>query len=222
MENKLKKILEYFISKQFQYAIEEDYEMLFFTKEENDTKKCIQIEYRNLGTDIRLGAGTTAYVEINKVEIILKKITKEEKHYNYTISGVVGVEKSGYMLDDFFYIKNEKDIDDYISKLDVYYQSHIAPFFEAVPTLQSFNDEVLSVVSFDDYYDYLSGEVGLKAMIIMHLCKNPLYDKYILYREEDFKNSPYLHNPESRYHKISKQSYDEFNKFKEMVTKGEI
>lgn len=100
--------------------------------------------------------------------------------------------------------------------------NHIAPFFEAVPRLQSFNDKVLNIVPFDDYHHYLSGEVGLKAMIIMHLCKNPLYDVYVKHREEEFKKSPYLHNPESRYHKISKQSFEEFNKFKEMVANGEI
>lgn len=126
------------------------------------------------------------------------------------------------MLEDYFWVKEDNDLNEYIEKLDTYYQSYIAPFFEGVPTLQSFNDRVLSVVPFEEYHHYLSGEVGLKAMIIMHLCDNPLYDAYVMYREEEFKNSPYLYNPESRWHKVSKQSYEEFKKFKLMVETGNV
>lgn len=221
MEEKLKKILEYFKTKGFEYIIEIDYEVLFFSKVENDTKKCIQIEFREINNKIRLGSSLTEYIQINKVEDILEIVTNTHTYFRYTISGVSGLEKRGYMLDDYFWIKKEKDIDHYIEKLDTYYQSYISPFFEAIPTLQSFNDKVLSVVPFDDYHNFLSGEVGLKAMIVMRLCNNPLYGDYVSYREKDFENSPYLHNPDSRWHKVSKQSYDEFNKFKEMIEKGE-
>lgn len=171
---------------------------------------------------IRLGASITEYIEIDAVENLLEQVTEQKTYFHYTLSGAVGVEKGGYLSDDYFFIKTENDLKRYIQLLDVYYKNHIFPFFEAIPTLQSFDDKVLSVVPFDDFHHYLSGKFGLKAMIIMHLCKNPLYDEYVLYRKKDFKDSPDLNNPESRWHKMVKNSYDEFNKFKEMVEKGEI
>lgn len=222
MENKLDKLFDYIKSKGFSYEINMEVESLFFSKEENDTKKFILISYREFDEGIRLHEAVTSYVEIEKVEDILFAISNEVRHIKRTISASIGINKEENFLNDYFWIKNEKDVDDYIEKLDVYYQSHIAPFFEAVPTLQSFNDKVLSVVPFEDYHHYLSGKFGLKAMIIMHLCKNPLYVEYVNYREEDFNSSPDLRNPESRWHKMVKNSYDVFNKLKEMVVKGEI
>lgn len=222
MENKLDKLFDYIKSKGFSYEINMEVESLFFSKEENDTKKFILISYREFDEGIRLHEAVTSYVEIEKVEDILFAVTNEVRYIKRTISASIGINKEENFLNDYFWIKKEKDIDNYIEKLDVYYQSHIAPFFEAVPTLQSFNDKVLSVVPFCDFHHYLSGKFGLKAMIIMHLCKNPLYDEYVLYREKDFKDSPDLNNPESRWHKMVKNSYDEFNKFKEMVVNGEI
>lgn len=222
MQNRLKQILNYFIEKGFDYEIDSEREIVFFSKKENDTKKCIQLGCKAFEKEIKIGSSTTEYIEIDKVEEVLRLITNEQKYFKYTISGIVGVEKGGYLLEEALWVEKEKDLDNYIKKLDAYYQSYIAPFFDAVPTLQSFNDKVLSVVTFDEYHHYLSGEVGLKAMIIMHLCKNVLYTDYVNYREEEYKNSPYLHNPESRYHKISKQGFEDFNKLKAMVAKGEI
>lgn len=222
MENKLKKLFDYMESKGFSHEINREVESLFFIKIENDTKKNILISYREFDEGIRLHQAVTSYVEIEKVEDILLAVTNEARYIKRTISASIGIDKEENFLDDYFWINNEKDVETYIDKLYVYYQSHIAPFFEAIPTLQSFNDKVLSVVPFDDYHHYLSGSVGLKSMIIMHLCKNPLYLDYVNYREEEFKNSPYLHNITSRYHKISKQSFDEFIKFKEMVANGDI
>ncbi|AWL78828.1 hypothetical protein [Capnocytophaga canimorsus] len=222
MENKLRLLIEFFVEKSFEYIIDKNTEVLFFFKKENDTKKCIQIEYREMEKKIRLGASVTEYIEVDSVEKILEQITEKKTYFNYTLSGTVGVEKGGYLSSDCFFIKTENNLKRYIQLLDAYYKNHILPFFEAIPTLQSFNDKVLSVVPFDEYHNYLSEEVGLKVMIIMLLCKNPLYKDYVLYREKDFENSPYLHNTDSRWHKLSKQSFEEFNKFKEMAEKGEI
>lgn len=222
MENKLKKIFDYIESKGFRHEINREVESLFFIKIENDTKKNILISYREFDEGIRLHEAVTSYVEIEKVEDILLAVTNEARYIKRTISASIGINKEGNFLNDYFWIKKEKDLDDYIEKLDVYYKTHISPFFEAIPTLQSFNDTVLSVVSFDEYHHYLSGKFGLKAMIIMHLCKNTLYDEYVLYREKDFKDSPDFNNPESRWYKMVKNSYDEFNKFKAMVAKGEV
>ena len=222
MENKLKKLFDYIESKGFSHEINTEVESLFFIKIENDTKKNILISYREFDEGIRLHEAVTSYVEIDKVEDILFAVTNEVRYIKRTISASIGIDKEENFLDDYFWIKKDKDLDDYLEKLDTYYQSHIAPFFEAIPTLQSFNDKVLSVVPFDDYHHYLSGKFGLKAMIIMRLCKNPLYEDYVNYREEDFKTSPDLMNTESRWHKMVKNSYDEFNKFKEMVANGEV
>ena len=222
MENKLKKLFDYIESKGFSHEINTEVESLFFIKIENDTKKNILISYREFDEGIRLHEAVTSYVEIDKVEDILFAVTNEVRYIKRTISASIGIDKEENFLDDYFWIKKDKDLDDYLEKLDTYYQSHIAPFFEAIPTLQSFNDKVLSVVPFDDYHHYLSGKFGLKAMIIMRLCKNPLYEDYVNYREEDFKTSPDLMNTESRWHKMVKNSYDEFNEFKEMVANGEV
>lgn len=222
MENKLEKLFDYIQSKGFSYEINREVESLFFTKIENDTKKNILISYREFEDGVRLHEAATSYIEIEKVENILATVTNQITYIKKTISASTGINKENNFLNDYFWIKKEKDIDTYIDKFDAYYQSNIAPFFEAVPTLQSFNDTVLSVVPFDDYHNYLSGKFGLKAMIIMRLCKNPLYEDYVNYREEDFKTSPDLMNTESRWHKMVKNSYDEFNKFKEMVANGEI
>lgn len=128
LEDKLKNILDYFESKGFQSQVEIDYEILFFSKIENDTKKCLQIEFREINNKIRLGSSINEYIQIDKVEDILKNVTNIVTHYKYTISSVYGVEKGGYMLDDYFWIIKEKDVDDYIEKLDVYYKSHSSIF----------------------------------------------------------------------------------------------
>lgn len=222
MENKLKELLKYIESKGFDIIIDKEGEVFYYIKKENDTKKIIQTSIRELETEITIGGSAAAYIEIEKVEEILFTVTNQVTYLKNTISASIGIDKDNSLSGNYFHIKNEKDVDDYIEKLDAYYKSHIAPFFQGLPTMQSFNDKVLSVVPFDDFHHYLSGKFGLKAMIIMHLCKNPLYDEYVLYREKDFKDSPDLHNPESRWHKMVKNSYDEFNKFKAMVIKGEI
>lgn len=222
MEDKLSKLLKYIEFKGFDIIIDKEGELFYYIKEENDTRKIIQTFVRKLETEITIGGSASAYIEIEKVEEILLAITGKVTYLKNTISASIGIDKDNSLSNNYFHIKNEKDLDTYLEQLDAYYQSHIAPFFAAVPTLQSFNDRVLSVVPFEEYHHYLSGKFGLKAMIIMHLCKSPLYDKYVSYREADFKESPDLYNLESRWHKMVKNSYDEFNKFKEMVEAGNV
>lgn len=220
MEEKLSLLFDFFLEKSFEKEIDTESETLLFYKKENDTRKCISIGYKEIGKNIRLDCAVTEYIEISKVEELLEKVTSKKTYFHYTVLGVTGVEKGGYLSDKHHLIKNDKDLKKYIQLLDGYYNNHISPFFDAVPTLQSFNDNVLNIVPFDDYRNYLSGEVGLKAMIIMYLCKNPLYEKYVLYREKGFQNSPNLHDTTSPYHKIVKQSFEDFNRFKEMVEKN--
>lgn len=222
MEGKLNLLIDSFNQKGFDYEMNFNEDLLYFLKVENDTKKYVQIEVRLINNKIRMSPTVANYIEIAKVEQILEQVTNQKTYLKNTISASIGIDKNNAFSDDYFFIKTENDLKRYIQLLDVYYKNHIFPFFEAIPTLQSFNDKVLSVVPFDDFHHYLSGKFGLKAMIIMHLCKNPLYDEYVLYRKKDFKDSPDLNNPESRWHKMVKNSYDEFNKFKEMVEKGEI
>ncbi|MFJ1328307.1 hypothetical protein [Capnocytophaga canimorsus] len=222
MEEKLSLLFNSFSQKGFDYEVNFDEDLLYFLKTENDTKKYIQIEVCLIKNKIRMSPSVANYIEIVKVEEILEQVTNQKTYLKNTISASIGIDKNNAFSNDYFFIKTKKDLEKYVQLLDVYYNNHIQPFFEAIPTLQSFNDKVLSVVPFDEYHNYLSGKFGLKAMIIMFLCKNPLYKDYVLYREKGFENSPNLQDVTSRYYKTVKQSFEEFNKFKEMVEKGEI
>ena len=219
MNNKLKKLLDYFYQKDFDCKIDTETDILFFSKSENDTKKCVQLDCKIKKECIQLGPNITEYIEVDKVEKILEQVTNKKTYFHYTISGTVDVERGGNLSENIFIIKNENELEAYVQLLDSYYNNYTLPFFKAIPTLQSFNDKVLSVVSFDDYPNYLRGEIGLKAMIIMKLCNNSLYEKYIKYREEGFRNSPNLQNVESKFHQIVKKSFIEFNKLKEMFNR---
>lgn len=135
MDNNLKKLLDYFYQKDFDCKIDTETGILFFSKTENDTKKCIQI-----------GPGITEYIEVDKVEKILEQVTNKKTYFHYTISGTVNVERGGNLSENFFIIKNESELEAYVQLLDTYYNNYTLPFFKAIPTLQSFNDKVLSVV----------------------------------------------------------------------------
>ena len=68
----------------------------------------------------------------------------------------------------------------------VYIQS-VLPFFDMVSSLQVVNDEIINKIPQMELSDYIPGEMHLKKLIIMKLCKNSGYYEYVKWLEGSFQ-----------------------------------
>lgn len=77
------------------------------------------------------------------------------------------------------YINNESDFIGLVPVWKKDIEDKVLPFFDQWSDLKKINDEIIEKIPEPELPNYITGETGLKRMIIMKLCNNPNYQQYI-------------------------------------------
>jgi hypothetical protein len=73
---------------------------------------------------------------------------------------------------------NQKQLEAVIVETDEFIDQYLNVFFSEIETLSDLNTKILDKDDFSNYYKYISGETGAKALIIMKLCNSHKYKGY--------------------------------------------
>lgn len=183
--DKVYNYLQKLSKKNWSFGIKEHSNVCYLVKEVDDVSYVMHIL---IGDDLSIADSNILYwISINSVNEILRSfflqhtIPFTDIIYTgvdlVTVNNIPEWEKYQPWLDS---TKPEYKIGSKQSfeKIENFITNNALPFFEQIKTVEDVNEKIINVVDWMRWADYIPGQTIMKAMIIMHLGKNTMYENF--------------------------------------------
>ncbi len=192
-------------------AYDLNYDSLGFRRKINDKVDRIGMGFTFEGKKISLGvfSPSITFPEVNQtfIDANYLELIKAEYHKRFNYTNEYFMKRTstisnfpGYISQNEKFYSLNKNLLDSRNRLDeekmekvckeyrTLFQKHIFPFFDMVPDLQTVNDEIIDKYeTYEELGEFMSGEIGLKRLVIMKLCGNPRYEEVFSNYEKTMK-----------------------------------